>query len=416
VLGVGGCVAQQEGDALLRRFAHLDFAFGPQSLRLVPAMVEAALAGQRSLRTEEDRSPARFELPGWHPEWTSRSPGRSFVTVMEGCDLFCSFCIVPLTRGREVSRAGAEVVAEVEELARRGVREVVLLGQTVNAWGRHARRRGAAADAPAGFAALLARLAEVPGIVRLRYTSPHPAFFDEALVRAHGELGALCPHVHLPLQSGSDAVLARMRRRHDRDEYRRLVDRLRQARPDLALTTDLIVGFPGESDADFHDTLELVREVGFVDSFSFKYSPRPGTAAAGLQDAVPAARAQARLEELQALQRELTLAAHRGRVGQEAEVLVEGPSRKGGSQLQGRDPWHRWVHLDAGQWEGAARPGALLRASIREATPHSLIGVPPEGLRVAGGSAPGGRGILVRDELKVAGSIADETRRTPATA
>jgi tRNA-2-methylthio-N6-dimethylallyladenosine synthase len=293
---------------------------------------------------------------------------------------------------------------------------VVLLGQTVNAWGRHAHRRGAAAEGPAGFAALLARLAEVPGIVRLRYTSPHPIFFDDALVRAHGELGALCPHVHLPLQSGSDAVLARMRRRHGRDEYRRLVERLRQARPDLALTTDLIVGFPGESEADFQDTLELVREVGFVDSFSFKYSPRPGTSAAGLEDAVPAERAQARLEELQALQRELTLAAHRARVGQEAEVLVEGPSRRGGSQLQGRDPWHRWVHLDDREWDGAARPGALLRASIREATPHSLIGVPPEGRRAAGASTQGGRGVLVRDELKVARPIADETGRTPATA
>ncbi len=376
VLGVAGCVAQQQGDALLARFPQLDFVYGTHNLRHVPAMVEAARRGQRAARTDESGSLARFDLPDRHPDYAGASPGRAFVTVMEGCDMFCSFCIVPLTRGREISRPAADVIREVGDLVGRGVREVTLLGQTVNAYGRHAarRERGAAAGT-LPFAALLGCLAAIPGLARIRYTSPHPLFFDAALIRAHGELEALCPHVHLPVQSGSDAVLARMRRRHDAAAFRRLVAALRDARPDLALTTDLIVGFPGESDADFRATLALVQDVGFVDSFSFKYSPRPGTAAAAQDGAVAPAVAQARLEELQALQRQLTQAAHRERVGETTEVLVEGPSRRGGGQRSGRDPYHRVVNWTPAA-DGDAEPGELVRLRIVEATPHSLIGEP----------------------------------------
>ncbi len=367
VLGVGGCVAQQVGDSLLRRFAHLDFAFGTHNLRLVPAMAEAARLGSRQTRVEETRSLERFDLPERHPDFADASPGRAWVTVMEGCDLFCSFCIVPLTRGREISRPAETIVAEAESLAARGVREITLLGQTVNAYGRRA---------PPGtipFAALLHRLAAIPGLARLRYTSPHPLFFDADLVRAHGELPELCPHVHLPLQSGADPVLKRMRRRYTAYEYRRLVERLRAARPDIAITTDLIVGFPGETDADFRETLAQVRGVAFVDSFSFKYSARPRTAAAGFADAVPAETAQARLEQLQQLQRELTLTAHRARVGETTEVLVEGPSRRGGAQYHGRDPYHRVVNLGPDPRK-APEPGCVIPVRIAEATPHSLIG------------------------------------------
>jgi tRNA-2-methylthio-N6-dimethylallyladenosine synthase len=226
------------------------------------------------------------------------------------------------------------------------------------------------------FADLLARLDAIPGIERLRYTSPHPMFFDEALVRAHAELAALQPHVHLPLQSGSDRVLERMRRRYDSAQYLRLVERLRAARPDLAITTDLIVAFPGETRADFEETLRVVREAAFADSYAFKYSPRPGTAAAELPDRVPAEEAQERLEELQTLQRALTLAYHRSRVGETVEVLVEGESRKSGgsgdaAQLQGRDPHHRVVNFRA---PGALRAGQKVRLELLEATPHSLIG------------------------------------------
>ena len=376
LVGVGGCVAQQEGDALLARFPQLDFVFGTHNLRLVPALVASAEAGLRRAETAESGELDRFDLPARHPSLSRETPGRAFVTVMEGCDMFCSFCIVPYTRGREISRPAAAIVHEVETLAAEGVVEVTLLGQTVNAYGRHDVRKGrldSAGTMP--FAGLLRRLAAVPGIRRLRYTSPHPIFFDDELIAAHGELPSLCPHVHLPVQSGSDAVLAQMRRRYRADDVRRLADRLRAARPDLALTTDLIVGFPGESERDFSDTLALVEDVGFVDSFLFKYSPRPGTAAPALEDRVGEEEAQSRLEALQAVQRGLTMAYHRSRVGSDTEILLEGPSRKG-SQLQGRDPQHRIVHVAPDAFPGAG-PGALVRVRVAEATPHSLLGVAP---------------------------------------
>ncbi len=375
LIGVGGCVAQQEGDVLLARFPHLDFVFGTHNLRLVPALVASAGAGVRRAETAERRDLDRFDLPARHPSLSQETPGRAFVTVMEGCDMFCSFCIVPRTRGREISRPAASIVEEVEALAAEGVVEVTLLGQTVNAYGRHDVRLGRVEGAGTmPFAALLRRLDAVPGLRRLRYTSPHPIFLDDELIAAHAELPSLCPHVHLPVQSGSDAVLERMRRRYRADDVRRLASRLRAARPDLALTTDLIVGFPGESERDFSETLALIRDIGFVDSYSFKYSPRPGTPAPGLHDRVSEAEAQTRLEALQALQRGLTIAYHRDRVGSQTEVLLEGPSRKS-AHLQGRDPQHRIVHIDPEVFPGVA-PGDFLRVHVAESTPHSLIGVP----------------------------------------
>jgi tRNA-2-methylthio-N6-dimethylallyladenosine synthase len=394
VLAVGGCVAQQEGDTLLRRFAHVDFVFGTHNLRWVPAMAAAARGGERQVRVEETASLERFDLPERHPDYVGATPGRAFVTVMEGCDMFCSFCIVPRTRGREISRPADSIVVEANQLASLGVREITLLGQTVNAYGRHdlrraeARRsRGGAADGALGtvdFASLLRRLAAVPGLARIRYTSPHPVFFDDALMRAHGEIEALCPHVHLPVQSGSDPVLERMRRRYTRADYVRIAAGLRAARPELVMTSDLIVGFPGETDDDFRATLELVREVGFVDSFSFKYSPRPGTAAAELPDAVAPELAQARLEELQTLQRQQTLDYHRSRVGEEVEVLVSGESRRGG-QHSGRELAHRVVNFEIPP-DAVVEPGDFVRVRIVEASPHSLIGVlaePPGSVRTS---------------------------------
>ena len=373
LLGVAGCVAQQEGDAILRRFQQVDFVFGTHNLRLVPHMLEAARRGLRSARTEETASPERFDLPAPHADLASRTPGRAFLTVMEGCDLFCTFCVVPTTRGREISRAADAILAEARSLLAAGAKEILLLGQTVNAYGRHDARRGRAAGT-VGFAELLRRLDALPGLARLRYTSPHPSFFDEELVRAHAELPTLQPHVHLPVQSGSDRVLARMRRRYTAAEYLHLVDRLRAARPDLALTTDLIVGFPGETDDDFSATLALVREAAFVDGFSFKYSPRPHTRAASFEDRVSPELASARLEELQGVQRELTLAYHRSRVGGTCDVLVEGESRRGG-QASGRDAYHRVVNLAVAA-DAEPAPGALLPVRVIEATPHSLIAEP----------------------------------------
>jgi len=349
--------------------------FGTHNLRWVPAMVESAARGQRASRTDEDRSLARFDAPERHPGFEPASARRAFLTAMEGCDMFCSFCIVPTTRGREISRPARDILDEAASLARAGVREITLLGQTVNAYGRHDLRRGRAETAGTlTFGELLARIDAVPGIERIRYTSPHPLFFDEALVEAHGRLEHLCPHVHLPAQSGSDAVLERMRRRYGRDRYLGIVAALREARPDIAFSTDLIVGFPGETEDDFEQTLELMRAVGFVDSYSFKYSPRPGTRALDLPDPVPADVAQERLQRLQALQRELTIRAHRSRVGSRTRILVQGASRRGGRQLTGRDPYHRVVNLEPGDRSSA--PGDLLDVELVDATPHSLLAVP----------------------------------------
>ena len=374
IIAVGGCVAQQVGDSLLGRFNHLDFVFGTHQLRQVPALLDGARQGRRAAWVGEDKSQSRFELPTRRPEPEVGVRRKAFVTVMEGCDMFCSFCIVPSTRGREISRAAAEIETEVRRLAEAGIVEITLLGQTVNAYGRHDVRRGkAAAAGTLPFAALLGRLDVIPGIERIRYTSPHPLFFDEDLIRAHGELEHLCPHVHLPVQSGSDRILESMRRRYDRDRYLGIIAGLRAQRPDLALTTDLIVGFPGETEADFADTLALVREAGFIDSFSFKYSSRPGTSAAEMGDEVPAEVAQERLTALQTLQKSQTLAYHESRVGQSARVLVDGPSRQGGDQVSGRDLHHRVVNVDLPPGHGV-RAGDQIGVRIVAATPHSLLG------------------------------------------
>jgi tRNA-2-methylthio-N6-dimethylallyladenosine synthase len=395
VLGVGGCVAQRIGDSILRRFPQVDFVFGTHNVRHVPAMVASADRGERETRIQETSSLERFELPERHEDFAGSRPGRAFLTVMEGCDMFCSFCIVPLTRGREISRTADSIVDEARELARSGVLEITLLGQTVNAYGRHDQRRGTAAAAGTEpFAGLLRRLDAIEGIERIRYTSPHPLFFDAELIRAHGEVERLCPHVHLPVQSGSDRVLEAMRRRYTRVEYLRIIAALRAARPDIALTTDLIVGFPGEKDTDFRATLELVEEVGFVDHYSFKYSPRPGTAAAEHPDAVPPELAQERLVELQDLQRRLTLDYHRRRVGQPTRILVEGATRRGESQLRGRDPYHRVVNVAAPAAGASPLAGQMLDVDLVDATPHSLIGERPDGaaavpeLAPAAGAAP----------------------------
>ncbi len=370
IIGVGGCVAQQEGERLLSRFPQLDFVFGPQNIVHLPSMIGAARARKPSLRVDYGRDPQeRFELPERHPEYPSPTPGRAFVTVMEGCDLFCSYCVVPRTRGREVSRSSASILEEVRALAERGVIEVTLLGQTVNAYGRP---RPGMTSGEVPFSDLIRAVAAIPGIQRIRFTSPHPSFMGDDLIACYEELPELCPHLHLPVQSGSSRVLAAMRRRYDREAYVGLVGRLRRARPDIALTTDLIVGFPGETREDFEQTLSLLRELEFVDSFSFKYSPRPETPATrhGLEPIDPE-EAQSRLLELQALQRCLTLAAHRRRVGTRAPVLVEGRSRRGGGQLCGRCPHNRIVNFVA---PGPLAPGTLVDVGIHGATPHSLLG------------------------------------------
>jgi tRNA-2-methylthio-N6-dimethylallyladenosine synthase len=370
VLGVGGCVAQQEGRKLLGRFPFLDFVFGSQNIVHLPSMLRNALARQRTLRIDFEEGPqARFDLPERHPEYLPENPSRAFVTVMEGCDLACAYCVVPRTRGREVSRSSSAILEEVRALARLGVREVTLLGQTVNAYGRP---RPGMARGEIGFADLVRRVADIPGIERIRFTSPHPSFMTDDLIQTYAQVSKLCPQIHLPVQSGSSRVLAAMNRRYDRDTYVRIVERLRQARPSLAITTDIIVGFPGETRNDFEETLSLVRELAFVDSFSFKYSARPGTPASerGLEPVDPR-EAQDRLTELQAIQKRLTLAAHEDRVGRRLSVLVEGSSRRGGGQQCGRCPQNRVVNFVAPR---PIDPGEIVEVSVVGATPHSLLG------------------------------------------
>lgn len=369
VVGVAGCVAQQEGGGLLRRFPGLDFVFGSQNLRDLPDLVDRARHGQRELRVEYGPDPQeRFDLPERHPEFTPASAGRAFVTVMEGCDLFCTYCVVPRTRGREVSRASDSILAEVRRLAASGVREITLLGQTVNAYGRPrpGRVRG---EIP--FSELLRAIGVIAGVERIRFTSPHPQFMTPDLIRCFGEVQALCPHVHLPVQSGSDRVLEAMNRRYTREEFLAIVDALRVACPEIAITTDLIVGFPGETREDFEQTLGLVREVGFTDSFSFKYSERPGTPAQrrGLLP-IDAAEAQFRLEELQTLQGELTARYQRTRIGSRTAVLVEGRARHG--DLRGRCPHNRVVNFRPA--EAGPAPGEIVNVDVVGVTPHSLLG------------------------------------------
>lgn len=330
-IGVGGCVASQEGARILERAPFVDVVFGPQTVHRLPALLAE--------RQERDAAAIDISFPLVEKFDALPAPGRrgprAFVSVMEGCSKYCSFCVVPYTRGPEVSRPVLDVLDEVADLAARGTKEVTLLGQNVNAYlGPDPRGRDA------GFARLLECVAEVDGIERIRYTTSHPVNCTDALAAAHGSLPQLMPHMHLPVQSGDDRILARMKRGHTVIEYKQIIRRLRRARPDLALTSDFIVGFPGETEEQFERTLELARWVGYDGGFSFIYSPRPGTPAASLEGQVPRPVQVARLERLQA-----ELAASSARlgealVGSEQQVLVEGPAKKG-ALMQGRLPNNR---------------------------------------------------------------------------
>ena len=340
VLGVVGCMAQRLGERLLERAPHVDFVAGPDAYRQLPQLVGRAREGERAADTAL-RATEHYEdvLP-------ERSAAASaWITVQRGCDYRCTFCIVPMTRGPERSRKLADVVREARQVAERGVSEVTLLGQTVNSY--H--------DGEHDFADLLRAVGAVDGIRRVRFTSPHPNDFTDRVVAAMAEVPAVCEHVHLPAQSGSSAVLRRMLRRYTREGYLAVVDRLRAAVPDLAITTDLIVAFPGETEADFAATLALVGEVGFDDAFTFRFSPREGTAATRLPDAVPDEVAAERLERLIAEVRRVARARNAGLVGTTHEVLVEQRAKRGGA-LQGRTRQHRTALVDGPEeWIGTYR-------------------------------------------------------------
>jgi tRNA-2-methylthio-N6-dimethylallyladenosine synthase len=362
IVAVAGCVAQAEGEEIQARAPFVDIVVGPQAYHRLPEMVARArrAAGEPILDTSFPAE-AKFD---YLPE-TAAFPGVSaFLTVQEGCDKFCTFCVVPYTRGAEYSRPAAEILAEAERLVALGAREITLLGQNVNAY------HGVAPDGGEWRLGKLIRgLACVPGLARLRYTTSHPCDVDDGLVAAHRDVPQLMPFLHLPVQSGSDRVLAAMHRRHTADDYRRTVERLRRARPALALSSDFIVGFPGENDEDFQATLDLVREIGFAQAFSFKYSPRPGTPAAAAPDQVPEPVKAERLARLQALLTEQQRAYNESCVGRVLPVLFERSGRHPG-QLVGRSPYLQPVHAEApAEWVGAIVP-----VTIRAAQPNSLAG------------------------------------------
>jgi tRNA-2-methylthio-N6-dimethylallyladenosine synthase len=362
IIAVGGCVGQAEGAEVLERAPYVDIVFGPQTYHRLPEMVARALraAGEQVLDTSFPAEP-KFD---YLPETSAVPDVSAFLTVQEGCDRFCTFCVVPYTRGAEYSRPAAEIIAEARRLAAAGAREITLLGQNVNAY------HGAAPEGGEwGLGELIGALARVPGIARLRYTTSHPKDVDDGLIAAHRDVPALMPFLHLPVQSGSDRVLAAMNRRHTADQYRRTVERLRRARPDLALSSDFIVGFPGESDADFDATLTLVRDIGFAQAFSFKYSPRPGTPAASAAQQIPEPVKAERLAVLQALLHDGQRLFNEASVGRVVPVLFEKPGRHEG-QLVGRSPHLQSVHAAA----GVERIGEIVPVTIRAALPNSLAG------------------------------------------
>jgi tRNA-2-methylthio-N6-dimethylallyladenosine synthase len=361
LIGVGGCVASQEGAAIVERAPFVDLVFGPQTLHRLPQMIEARRAtGAPQVDVSFPEIEKFDSLPPAHVDGPA-----AFVSVMEGCSKYCSFCVVPYTRGEEVSRPLDDVLTEVAELAQQGVKEVTLLGQNVNAY------RGDAADAePADLAGLIEHVAGIPGIERVRYTTSHPREFTQRLINAHASIPALVPHVHLPVQAGSDRVLAAMKRGYTVLEYKSIVRRLRAACPGISISSDFIVGFPGESDADFEATMKLIGEIGFDASFSFVYSRRPGTPAAELPDDTPQAVKLARLQRLQASIDEHARALSRAMVGTRQRVLVEGTARKDPAELCGRAANNRVVNFPGPRH----LVGRLAEVTVTAALSHSLRG------------------------------------------
>ena len=360
VIGVGGCVASQEGDAIMKRAPVVDMVFGPQTIHRLPEMVAKR---QQQLLPVVDITFPEVEKFDRLPEPSVDGPA-AFVSIMEGCSKYCSFCVVPYTRGEEVSRSVASVMQEVESLASRGVREIHLLGQNVNSY------LGDIDGDQADLAELIYYVADVPGIERIRFTTSHPMDFSDNLVQAYADIPALVDHLHLPVQSGSDRILEAMKRGHTADDYRERIKKLRQVRPNISLSSDFIVGFPGEMQQQFDETMALIDEIGFDTSFSFIYSARPGTPAAGLVDDVPEATKKAWLQILQARIRAQADAISQSMVGSKQRVLVMSEARKGDSQLAARTENNRVVNFDGPQ----TLIGDFADVQITEALPNSLRG------------------------------------------
>lgn len=361
VIGVGGCVASQEGDAIRARAPYVDIVFGPQTLHRLPDMLQ-------DVRVEQmpsiDISFPEIEKFDRLPEPKAEGP-TAFVSIMEGCSKYCTFCVVPYTRGEEISRPFDDVIAEVAALAGQGVREVTLLGQNVNAY------RGAMVDGDiADLALLIHYVSAIDGIERVRYTTSHPVEFSDSLIQAYAEVPALVDHLHLPVQTGSNRLLAMMKRGHSRDEYIEKIARLREHRPNISLSSDFIVGFPGETDQDFLDTMDLIETIGFDNSFSFVFSPRPGTPAAAYKDDVPMAVKKERLKILQTRITEMAAAISESMVGTEQRILVDRPSRKDPNEMAGRTENNRVVNFVGSE----DLIGNFATVRITRALPNSLRG------------------------------------------
>ena len=354
MIAVAGCVAQAEGAEVAKRAPSVDIVVGPQAYHRLPAMVAQAAQGKRAIDTD---MPAETKF-GALPRRGAQKPS-AFLTVQEGCDKFCTYCVVPYTRGAEVSRPFDAIVDEAKALIDGGAKEITLLGQNVNAWEEGAR----------GLHDLIIALDRLPGLHRIRYTTSHPNDMRQGLIDAHAQVESLMPYLHLPVQSGSDRVLKAMNRSHSRDSYLRLIDRVRAARPDIALSGDFIVGFPGETDAEFAETLSIVREADYAAAFSFAYSPRPGTPAATMADQVPKAVMDARLQELQAVISAQQFAFNRAHVGMRTQVLIE---RRGklADQWLGKSPWLQSVHII----DPSLAIGDLVDVELVHAGPNSLSG------------------------------------------
>jgi tRNA-2-methylthio-N6-dimethylallyladenosine synthase len=365
MVGVAGCVAQAEGSEIIRRAPVVDLVIGPTTYHRLPEALETARTGRKVVETDyavEDK----FEyLPQINREKTLARGVTAFLTVQEGCDKFCSFCVVPYTRGSEVSRPLAQILMEAERLVEAGVKEITLLGQNVNAWHGHGP-----SGASWGLGELLYRLAEIEGIKRLRYTTSHPRDMDDRLIEAHRDLPKLMPYLHLPVQAGSDRILKAMNRRHTAAEYVALIERIRSVRPDMALSGDFITGFPGETDADFEDTMRLVETVGYAQAYSFKYSPRPGTPGADMSDHVPEEVKAERLERLQALLFSQQTAFQQSMAGRVFEVLIEKPGRLPG-QMVGRSPWLLPVVIES-KADDNLEIGDIIKVRINKAGTNSL--------------------------------------------
>ncbi|RJF81504.1 tRNA (N6-isopentenyl adenosine(37)-C2)-methylthiotransferase MiaB [Azospirillum cavernae] len=361
ILAVAGCVAQAEGEEIVARAPYVDMVFGPQTYHTLPEMVAKASRAAGSVLNTDFPAESKFDFL---PEEATSQGVSAFLAVQEGCDKFCTFCVVPYTRGSEFSRPADQILVEAKRLVASGTREISLLGQNVNAW------HGDGPDGSTwGLGRLIRSLAEIDGLARIRYTTSHPRDMDDELIRAHADVPQLMPYLHLPVQSGSDRILAAMNRKHSADDYRRLVDRLRGVNPDLALSSDFIVGFPGESDADFAATLKLVTEVGYAQSYCFKYSPRPGTPAALESAQVPEDVKEARLQALQQLIGAQQVAFNQGFVGRTMPILFDRKGRRPG-QLLGRSPWMQSVHAEANE----RLLNSIVEVRIDDARPNSLAG------------------------------------------